>query len=64
MQIENEVRRVASQDPRVAIDTLEIYEQENGILVELQVSVTPYNNQVQLGLFFDRQTGTVSASAI
>lgn len=64
MQIENEVRRVASQDPRVAIDTLEIYEQENGILVELQVSVTPHNNQVQLGLFFDRQTGTVSASAI
>jgi phage baseplate assembly protein W len=64
IQIENEVRRVASLDPRFAIETLEIYEHTNGVLVELQILVSPFNNIVQVGLLFDRQTNGVSAIAL
>lgn len=64
IQIENEVRRVAGLDPRLTINTLEIYEQDQGVLIELEMTVSPYNNQVQLGLLFDRSTGLVSAQAI
>ncbi len=61
INIETEVRRVIEQDPRLSVQTLELYEQTNGVLIELEVLVNPFNNEVQLGLFFDKSTGLVSA---
>ncbi len=62
-QIEREVRRVASLDPRLNIGTLQLYTQENGILIEMEIAVNPYNNVVQFGFFLNRFDGTITQLA-
>lgn len=42
-QIENEVRRLASLDPRIVLNSVTIYSNSNGILIELQMAVAPMN---------------------
>lgn len=55
-QLENEIRRVASQDPRMILNTIKSYPQENGILIEVEMAVAPFNNAELLSIFFDNQT--------
>lgn len=62
-QVENEIRRIASQDPRIIINTIAVFEQENGILIELEFAVTPWNNATQLGLFLNRFDGSIQQLA-
>lgn len=59
-QLQDEVRRVAAQDPRIQIGYLKCYPQENGILVELQVAINPFNQARVLSVFFNSQTNTAS----
>ena len=56
VEIQNEVRRVASLDPRIDINTIRAFPKENGILIEVQLSINPYNNAGDLALFFNSQT--------
>lgn len=42
-QIENEVRRLARLDPRIVLNSVAIYSNSNGILIELQMAVAPIN---------------------
>lgn len=60
VEIQNEVRRVASQDPRININTIRAFPKENGILIEVQLSINPYNNAGDLALFFNSQTNTAA----
>lgn len=62
-QIEDEVKRVASLDPRLSIGTIQAYTQENGILIELEISVTPFNDIVQFGFFLNRFSGNAQGTA-
>lgn len=55
-QLENEIRRVASSDPRLIINTIKAYPQENGILLEVELAIAPFNNVEQLNVFFDNAT--------
>jgi phage baseplate assembly protein W len=55
-----EVQRVAGGDPRVFISDAEVYPQENGILIELQVQVVPSTTVERLALFFDELTRRAS----
>jgi phage baseplate assembly protein W len=55
-QLENEIRRVASTDPRLIINTVKAYPQENGILLEVELAISPFNNVEQLNVFFDNAT--------
>ena len=55
-QLQNEVRRVASLDPRLYVNTVRAYPRDSGILVEMQLSINPFNNAGDLALFFDQQT--------
>jgi phage baseplate assembly protein W len=48
--IETEIRRIASLDPRLALNSLEVYSRDNGVLVELEVYVKPFDNIVQFGI--------------
>ena len=57
--IEDEVRRVASLDPRIDLQDVTIYEQDNGILLEVQMFITPYNNEVSVGFFLNRYDGSI-----
>lgn len=60
-QLENEIRRVASQDPRLELNNVRAYPQENGILVEIELSVSPFNQAEIVSIFFD---GTSSRALI
>lgn len=55
-QLENEIRRVANQDPRMIVNTVSAFPQENGILIEVELAVTPFNNAQTLSVFFNNQT--------
>lgn len=59
-QLENEVRRVANQDPRMTLNSVKTFPQENGILIELEMAVAPFNNAQTLGIFFNNSTNTAS----
>ena len=60
VEIQNEVRRVASLDPRITINTIRAFPKENGILIEVQLSINPFNNAGDLALFFNSQTNTAA----
>jgi phage baseplate assembly protein W len=52
----NEVQRVVQGDPRLAITNAQLYPQQNGILIELQVVVVPSSSPQNLSLLFDQQS--------
>jgi phage baseplate assembly protein W len=55
-QIENEVRRVANLDPRLQLNYVNVYPRENGILIEVEMAVTPFNEALVLSVFFNQDT--------
>lgn len=57
-QLENEIRRVASLDPRMILNSVKAYPQENGILIEVELAVSPFNQAQFLNVFFSNQTNT------
>jgi phage baseplate assembly protein W len=52
----NEIQRVASQDPRLYIVSAELYPQNNGLRIEMQVQVVPSAETQLLALFLNQQT--------
>lgn len=59
-QLKAEIRRVIAQDPRIILNTIEVYPQEQGILVEVEFAVSPFNQSQLLSLFFDQATNTTT----
>jgi phage baseplate assembly protein W len=57
-QLENEIRRVASQDPRLIINSVIAFPQENGILLEVELAISPFNQANLLSVFFNSATNT------
>lgn len=53
-QLENEIRRVASSDPRLVINSVKAFPQDNGILLEVELAIAPFNDATILSVFFDR----------
>jgi phage baseplate assembly protein W len=60
-QLENEITRVASLDPRMILNSVKAYPQENGILIEVELAITPFNQAQFLNVFFSSQTNTAAA---
>lgn len=58
--IVDEVRRVISTDPRIIVNVINAYAQENGILIEIELAVTLNNTAQMLSLFFDASSRQVS----
>lgn len=52
--IYNEVQRVAAGDPRIYINSVNLYPQQNGILIELELLVVPTTDAQRLSVFFDQ----------
>ena len=50
-----EVQRVAGGDPRVYLTDTNVYPQENGVLIELEVQFVPNTDAQLLSVFFDQQ---------
>lgn len=57
-QLDNEIRRVASADPRLVLNYVRAFPKENGILLEVELAVVPFNQPQLLSLFFNSQTNT------
>jgi phage baseplate assembly protein W len=51
--IVNEVQRVAGQDPRLYIDDIQVFPQENGILLQIELIIVPSTDAERLAIFFD-----------
>jgi phage baseplate assembly protein W len=56
----DEVQRVAGGDPRIYISNVNVYPQENGMLIELQLQIVETTNAEILSIFFDQQQRSAS----
>jgi phage baseplate assembly protein W len=52
-EIVNEIQRVAGNDPRIYISDIQVFPQENGILIQLELTYVPSTDAERLALFFD-----------
>ena len=50
-----EIQRVAAGDPRPNVTDVNIYPQENGVLIEIQIQFVPNADAQLLSVFFDQQ---------
>ena len=55
-EIEAEVRRVASLDPRLIVNSVTTSHQDHGILLEVELAVSPFNNANTLSILFDQNS--------
>lgn len=52
----NEVQRVAAGDPRIYINSVEIFPQQNGILIQIEIMPVQGQTAQLLSVFFDQQS--------
>ena len=55
VSIQKEIQRVAGYDPRIQIIDTQVFPQENGILIQVQLAIVPSTDAQQLSIFFDQQ---------
>jgi phage baseplate assembly protein W len=53
--VEQEVYRVCAGDPRISVSNVQCFPQENGFLLQLQITVVPTTNAEILSVFFNPQ---------
>jgi phage baseplate assembly protein W len=53
--IETEIQRVVSRDPRIVLNSLVVYSQDNGVLVEMQVDTVAGAGVEDLIILFDQE---------
>lgn len=50
-----EVQRVAGGDPRIYVNNIELFPQDHGILIQLEITVVPSTTSERLSIFFDQE---------
>lgn len=55
-----ELQRVAGGDPRIYVSDIQVYPQDNGMLIELQVQVVASSTAERLAIFFDQESRRAS----
>jgi predicted component of type VI protein secretion system len=58
--IEREIQRVAGYDPRLQIVSIDIFPQQNGILIQLEIAIVPSTDAERLAIFFDQESRRAS----
>jgi phage baseplate assembly protein W len=58
--VQAEIQRIAAQDPRIAITQINMYPQDNGLLVEVELETRQNASAEQLAIFFDQTTQQAS----
>jgi len=53
--IQREIQRVAGYDPRIQITDVQVFPQENGILLQVELAIVPSTDAQRLSIFFDQQ---------
>ena len=59
-QLQAEIQRVVAGDPRLVVSDVQAYPQENGILIQIALTVIPSQNAELLSIFFDQQQRNAS----
>jgi phage baseplate assembly protein W len=60
LAIEREIQRVAGYDPRLQIVSIDIFPQQNGILIQLELAIVPSADAERLAIFFDQESRRAS----
>ncbi|CAB4138034.1 hypothetical protein UFOVP328_227 [uncultured Caudovirales phage] len=60
LAITNEIQRVAGGDPRLQITEIDIFPQQNGMLIQLELTIVPSTDAERLSIFFDQQNRRAS----
>jgi phage baseplate assembly protein W len=58
--ITTEIERVAGGDPRLYISQVEVFPQENGMLIQIALTMVPGATAELLSIFFNQQTRRAS----
>jgi hypothetical protein len=58
--IYQEIQRVCGGDPRLYVSGIQVFPQENGMLIQLGLAVVPNTTAEQLSIFFDQQQRSAS----
>mgnify|MGYP003346369089 CR=1 FL=1 len=53
--INQEIQRMVAQDPRIQVASVQVFPQQNGILIQLQVQTVGSTTAEILSVFFDQQ---------
>lgn len=56
----NEIQRVAGGDPRLQISNVEVFPQENGLLMQIELIIVPSTESQRLAIFFNQNTRNAS----
>ena len=56
----DEIQRVAGGDPRIYISAIEVFPQQNGLLLQLELTVVPSTDAQRLSIFFDQKQRVAS----
>ena len=57
---QNEIFRVARTDPRIILNSVKAFPKENGILLEVELAINPFNQPELVSVFFNRATNTAT----
>jgi len=58
--IETEIQRVAGGDPRLQISNVEVFPQDNGILLQVEIMILPSTEAERLLIFFNQESRRAS----
>lgn len=56
----NEIQRVAGGDPRLQISSVEVFPQQSGMLIQIEIILVPSTEPERLAIFFDQNTRNAS----
>ena len=59
-QLREELIRVSRLDPRLILNTVEIYAKDNGIVASIELAVSPANQVRDIAILFNQETNTAS----
>ena len=55
-----EIQRVAGGDPRIYVTSANVYPQDNGLLIEIEIQVVASSTAERLAIFFNQETRRAS----
>jgi hypothetical protein len=58
-----EINRVIKSDPRIVLNSLTITSQDTGMLIQVEMAFSPFNNAVTIDFFLNRYDGSVQQLA-
>lgn len=58
--IQTEIQRVAGGDPRLQITNVEVFPQQNGILLQVEIVILPSTDAERLLIFFNQESRRAS----